>query len=192
MTRAYHFAAAVALVTVLAGCDGGAEDPVTTSATLGPTSAAPASSTPTASPSASPSQDDMLAVGKTFTFKNNTMTTTVLRYKQPLSEDGSDDMRKKGEAFGGLEVNTCNLASATEPQQVGVGAWSLEWSDGTTTNHKWSNVVSAEYPFNSKTLKPGRCVKGWIVFTVPLKSKPSVAVYEGGANQGQPAEWKLS
>lgn len=187
MTRAHHYAAAFALATVLAGCGGAAEEPVTTSATLDPTSAAPASSPPTASPSASPNQDDMLAIGKTFTFENNTMTTTVLRYKQPISEDGPD-----GATLGGLEVRTCNLASASKTQQVSVGPWSLEWTDGTTTNTKWSGVVSAEYPFDLKSLKPGRCVKGWIVFEVPAKSKPSVAVYEGEGNRGQPAEWKLS
>ncbi|MFC4018958.1 hypothetical protein ACFOW4_13535 [Micromonospora sp. GCM10011542] len=118
------------------------------------------------------------------------MTTTVLRYKQPISDDGPD--LKKGEALGGLEVNTCNLASASQPEQVSVAPWSLEWSDGTTTKDVWSGVVSAEYPYNLKTLKPGRCVKGWIVFTVPVKGKPSVAVYEGQSNEGQPAEWKLS
>ncbi|GAB3340225.1 DUF4352 domain-containing protein [Micromonospora halotolerans] len=190
MTRA-HYAAAFALVTVLAGCGGGPEKPVTVGATLAPTSAAPATSTPAASPSASPSQDGMLAIGQTFTFENNTMTTSVLGYKQPIGE-ASRDMKKEGEAFGGLEVNTCNLASASEPRQVNVLPWSLELPDGTTTSHRWSGVVSAEYPYSPKTLKPGRCVKGWIVFTVPAKGEPSVAVYEGQGNQGQPAEWKLS
>ncbi|WP_089014416.1 hypothetical protein [Micromonospora inositola] len=47
MTRA-HYAAAFALVTVLAGCSGGPEKPVTASATLAPTSAAPATSSPSA------------------------------------------------------------------------------------------------------------------------------------------------
>ncbi|SIM72854.1 protein of unknown function [Micromonospora cremea] len=129
----------------------------------------------------------MLAVGKTFTLRTNTMTTTVLRYTQPIGEEPPD-----GATFGGLEVRTCNLATASEPRQVNVAPWSLEWSDGKTNNNKWSNVVAAEYPFNYKTLKPGRCVKGWIVFTVPVKGKPFVAVYEGEGNRGQPAEWKLS
>lgn len=132
----------------------------------------------------------MLAFGETFTFADNTMTTRVLRYKQPIGDGGSGV--KKDEALGGLEVNTCNLASANEPQQVNVAAWSLELPDGTVTSGRWSGVVSAEYPYAVKTLKPGRCVKGWIVFTVPAKGKPSAAVYEGRRNQGQPAEWKLS
>lgn len=191
MTRVHHYAAAFALVTVLAGCGGGPEKPVTTGGTPAPTSAAAASSTPAASPSASPIQDGTLALGKTFAFENNTMTTTVLRYKQPIGEAG-DGALKKGEALGGLEVNTCNLATASKPQQVSVAPWSLAWSDGTTTSTYWSGVVSAEYPYNPKTLKPGRCVKGWIVFTVPAKGKPSVAAYEGQANEGNPAEWKLS
>lgn len=74
---------------------------------------------------------------------------------------------------------------------MSVGAWSLEWADGTIAEDKWSGLITAEYPYEARTLNPGKCVKGWIVFTVPAKSRPAVAVYEGLGNKGHPAEWKL-
>lgn len=144
----------------------------------------PATSAPASHP---PAAREPLALGQLLTFNNGGMTTAVLQYKQPV---GDGPGPTKGEVMGGVEVQTCVLTNA-DTQQVSVAPWSLSWADGATTSQRWSGVVSAAYPYEPKTLTPGKCVKGWIVFSVPEARKPALAVYEGDANRGRPVEWKL-
>lgn len=162
----------------------------------GPQAATTASASAAATqPAPSPTPGPM-AKGKVYTFDGGRMTTTVLKYKLPAGT--ADDVTSaikagvlpKGGTYGAIEVKTCLLSG--KPVSVSSGPWSLDLADDTTTGEKWSGVVQPEYPFYDKTLNPGKCVRGWIVFTVPGKARPTVAVYEGGGNQGEPAEWELT
>lgn len=155
-----------------------------------PTGAAPVGAVPVEPPSAmaAPFQP-----GSLYTFSGGAMTTTVLRYKQPAGDPSGAigaGVLKAGETYGAIEVKTCLLRG--KPEEVSVAPWSLEWADGTVAADKWFGVASPEYPYELRTLNPGKCVRGWISFTVPAKAKPGAAVYEGEANKGNPAEWKLS
>lgn len=160
------------------------------------TSSTPASAIATSAPSPTPT-DETLKIGQVFEFKDG--STQVLRYKQPVgsAEDiasaiESDEL-KKGGMFGSIEVRTCIALTSAEAQPVGAGPWSLGFSDGTVQDYKISDPTPGTgYPFFGKTVRPGKCVKGWITFPIPPKVRPTVAVYEGGGNVGNPTEWKLS
>lgn len=190
----YLIGAGVAVALAVGGAViavGGEDKPV-----AGHIPSTPASAVASSAPSPTPT-DETLKIGQVFEFKDG--SAQMLHYKQPVgsAEDIASaiesDVLEKGGTFGSIEVRTCVALTSVEAASVSAGPWRLGFSDGTVQDRKISGPTPGTgYPFSGMTIRPGKCVKGWITFPIPPGSRPTVVVYESGGNFGDPAEWKLS
>lgn len=144
----------------------GDDEPAPVAATAGPaTTAAPA---PTATQAPTPTAAPTLRLGQTVTL--DLATATVYRYKPGGKIDD--------EPIGSIDVKVCNTGS--EPVNVSPGPWALRFAGDTTAGAEsvWSGADAAkpEYPAR-RTLAAGRCVRGWMTFSLPGNQRPIEVEY---------------
>lgn len=168
MTRRLILAAAVMLAGP-AGCSDEPPRPPAADTSTAPTST-PA---PTPSPTAEPTHQ----LGDTVAMDG--VTVTVFRYKGAGTLDG--------ERLGAVEVKACNTAAVA--YEVSTGPWSFLFADDTVSDsaQAWSGVTTPEYPFNARTLRPGKCVRGWMTFALSGGKRPAYVEYAPGGLAGEPA-----
>ncbi|WP_141576140.1 DUF4352 domain-containing protein [Actinomadura sp. WMMA1423] len=107
-------------------------------------------------------------------------SAAVFAFRQPLSSRFPPD--REGYVFAGLDVRVC-LDKGPGPSTVSWEPWSLTYPDDTTIDpvNSWSDDWFTVPLFPGagfeKTLRPGRCMRGWVLFEVPKGKRPSLAEY---------------
>lgn len=164
-----------------------------TACASGKTSTAPttpprSSSTP-ASTSARPAK---LGQKQTDSDPLATITATVYAYKVLASTYPPD---RKGYEYGGADTRLCVVKTdGNRSAGISWGPWSLAFPDDSTIDSAsswsadWFRVPL--YPGSEKLLRPGQCVRGWILFEVPKGKHPSKVVY-APESAASPTEWAL-
>jgi hypothetical protein len=123
-----------------------------------------------------------------------TVAAQVISYRQPYKSKALDPPDEgTGDAWGILEVRVCPLKTPTGTTDVGWEAWSLEYKDSTIAEPatSWSGEMPRpEYPYD-RTVKVGRCIRGFIPFPVSSKKRPELAVYAPTWGTAS-LEWKIN
>ncbi|MFG3702369.1 hypothetical protein ACGF5C_31480 [Micromonospora sp. NPDC047620] len=192
MTRLPHYAAALALAAaVLAGC---ASDPEPAAAPAtsepAPTSAAASPTPSAASPSPTVNPDTPLPFGKGIVTGGGYVTATVYAYRHNVAKSAPRPDEQPGFVWGAVDVKVCANKDITV-SSVGVsnGPWALVYADDTTIGASqtgYDAFPKPEYPWTEKALAPGRCVRGWITFPVPGKTRPAFVEYAPEGEQVTP------
>lgn len=172
MNRPPLLAAVAALALCVAGC-GGDDRFGNTAAPAPPATTPPAR---TVEPSPTPTAAAVHALGDTVALDG--ATVTVLRYKGAGQLDG--------DRMGAVEVKTCNTTDTA--YEVSTTPWSFVFADDTVSDSSqaWSGVTTPEYPFNPRQLRPGKCVRGWMTFTLSGGKRPAYVEYAPGGLPGRP------
>ncbi|MEU4825096.1 hypothetical protein AB0H37_24760 [Actinomadura sp. NPDC023710] len=106
------------------------------------------------------------------------VTATVFSFRQPLRSQFPP--RRAGYVFAGLDVRVC-LDGGPGPSTVSWDPWSLTYPDATTIDpvRSWSDDWFSVplFPGFEKTLRPGRCMRGWVLFEAPKGKRPHLAEY---------------
>ncbi|MEV5574201.1 hypothetical protein AB0L06_29560 [Spirillospora sp. NPDC052269] len=141
-----------------------------------PTARPATSSAPAPAPSSSPA-------ALTFGMPVRAATTdveafvTALAYRQPLRSTRHPE--RPGYEYAGAEVKTCLRRSAAGMATVAWSSWTIRFADSTaaTPAESWSaDAFSVPlYPASPRTIRPGVCVRGWVVYEVP-RGKRAVSV----------------
>ncbi|MBO0868350.1 MAG: hypothetical protein J2P15_07260 [Micromonosporaceae bacterium] len=168
---------ALAAVVGLAGCA---------------TSAAPASR-PTPPPAAStPSAGVAHGLAETVDADHSFVQATVFAYDQPVAAAAVKP--SQGDyTWGAADVQTC--ASRTLVFDVSVSSlpWQVVYPDGKV--YPSTRIAQPQFPqpiYSStiRTLSPGQCVRGWVVFAVPAAGQPDRIRY--APNDSTPVDWYVS
>lgn len=174
---------AVALVLAAVGCS-------STEAATPPPAVPLEKPSPSSSPTPTPSGP--AAVGSAQDTENplTAARVTVLRVRQPLR---SSIGAPAGREYVGVEVRTCiTRNTGTEDVTVSWGPWALTMPDETVvealSSYSPEEFGVPLYP-QGRVVRPGRCVKGWIVYGVPKGTTPSAVVYQPG--EGAALEWAV-
>jgi hypothetical protein len=179
--RAVKTAAIAALTLTLAGCAAKAPAKV----------AAPS---PSPSPSPSPVTPGDLTLGQVFTWPDKHGRVTVHAYQQPTAKD-SPPPDQAGTEWGGLDVEVCVDALSPEGKPISVSQdpWALFLANNgllESSSSRYGSFPVPAYPMGGKEVPVGRCVRGWIVFVVPIGQRPVRAEYApSGIN---PVSWSLA
>lgn len=139
------------------------------------------------------------ALGAVQTFDTSAMDfkAVAYRYRQPLPSAFPPDRR--GYTYAGVDARVC-ITSLKDADVVPLSwmPWSLEFADDTTTeptsgwSDDWFRVPL--YPADEKLVRPGGCVRGWVLFEVPKNQRPVRVVYspDSGTEEGiAPATWAI-
>jgi hypothetical protein len=119
-----------------------------------------------------------------------TVEATVFEYRQP-SVTGGPTPGPAGYTWGSADVQVCTLTSAKANVTVDWKTWSLRYADNSVlpAGEKNDNAFPRpEYPFTSRPLAAGECVRGWITFAVPANGRPTVVEYQP---HGLVASWTV-
>lgn len=174
-------AVSAALVVVLVNRPGGSKPPAALARPV-------TSSAATAAP-AGPAK-----LGQTQTEVDSlaTIRVTVYAYRVLPSQFPPD---RKGFEFGGADTRLC-VVKTDGNRNAGIswGPWSLGFADDTTIDPvsswsaEWFSVPL--YPATAKMVRPGHCIRGWILFEVPKGKRPTRIAYspDSAAN---PTEWAI-
>ncbi|MEU8329808.1 hypothetical protein [Micromonospora sp. NPDC048839] len=195
MIRTRLSVAAVALAVALTGC-GGNSDPEPAAAAVTSAPPSPTAASPSASPSVSPSPtvdpNAPLTLGKSRESPDGAVVSTVYAYKQPVAKTAPRPDEQKGFEWGAVDVKVCVKKDYTANKiAVSHSPWVLVYADDTQiepSNTGYGQFPQPEYPWGEKVLAPGRCVRGWITYPVPAKSRP-VAVEYAAESEPVPPRW---
>ncbi|HKS98102.1 MAG TPA: hypothetical protein VJT31_01110 [Rugosimonospora sp.] len=107
------------------------------------------------------------------------MQVTVYEYRQPVAQ-GAPAPNPGDYTWGAADVQTCASAALIFDASVSSVRWMLVYADQTEVQS--ARVTHAQfpkprYPVTQRTLKPGECVRGWIVFPVPAGAEPALIRY---------------
>lgn len=146
--------------------------------------------TPTATPTPSPSTN----VGVTQTTRDDEgfeARITLVRFRHPLK--AIPGVARPGRQFVAAEVRMCvDAAPPTGAVTIAWTPWTLTMADETVVeamtgySAEWWDVPL--YP-QGRDVREGRCVRGWIPFSVPKGATPIMLVY--GPEGGDTLEWRL-
>jgi hypothetical protein len=116
------------------------------------------------------------------------VSAKVFAFQQPVRSSGEAD---PGTVFAALDAELCvNRSPSGRAVSLTNEGWRLEFADGTRAQPvetTYADFPKPAYPFQ-QTVAVGRCLRGWIVFSVPDKARPDVAVYGPDVQTGR---WKL-
>jgi hypothetical protein len=140
-------------------------------------------------PPAKPSAGPPLPLQQKTTL-GSTVEATTFEYRQP-SVTGGPSAGPSGYTWGSADVQVCTLADAKGNVTVDWKTWSLRYADNSVVAASDKNddaFPRPEYPFTSRPLAGGQCVRGWITFPVPADSKPTAVEYQP---HGFSASWTV-
>jgi hypothetical protein len=154
---------------VLAGC-----------ASAGCVSAGSADAAPASHPAPAPSipsiQPVTHALGTTVDADHSFIEVTVYAYQQPVGK-GAPAPNSGGYTWAAADVQTCGSNSSIFSASVSGLSWALIYSDNTEVDParvSYPQFPKPLYPTTQYRLKPGECLRGWVVFPVPESGKPVV------------------
>jgi hypothetical protein len=120
----------------------------------------------------------------------STVEAVTFEYRQP-SVTGGPSAGPSGYTWASADVQVCTLTSAKANVTVDWKTWSLRYADNSVVAASDKNddaFPRPEYPFTSRPLAGGQCVRGWITFSVPANGKPSAIEYQP---HGFVARWQV-
>jgi hypothetical protein len=109
---------------------------------------------------------------------NGFLEMTVYAYRQPAAPGAPTE--QPGLAWGAVDVQACSSASSIFAVSVSETPWSLVYADGTAvspTAADRAQLPQPAYPTTPRSLQPGECLRGWIVFAVPAGTVPQWVRY---------------
>jgi hypothetical protein len=136
----------------------------------------PVASAPSEAPDPGPSAHPL---GQTVDADHSFIEATVYSYQQPVAKDAP---RPNPGAYEWAAVDVRSCASKTSIFAASVSSlrWEVVYSDDTAlepTRVSYPQFPQPLYPSTQYSLKPGECVRGFIVFPVPAGAKPLVVRY---------------
>jgi hypothetical protein len=149
---------------LLAGC----------STTAGTGATAPAGLPTTGAASVGPSPH---ALGQTVDAAHSFVEATVYSFQQPVAS-GAPAPNPGDYTWAAVDVQTCASTSVIFNASVSSLQWMLVYDDDTEVES--ARVTYPQFPqprYPNRTLKPGECVRGWIVFPVPAGARPQLVRY---------------
>ena len=144
---------------------------------------------PAKSPAPRPTAGPPVAFGQSVRLLD-TVSTTVYAYRQP-SVTGGPGAGPAGYTWGSADVQVCTLDSAKQTVTVDWKTWGLHYADNSLAVAAEANndaFPRPEYPFTSRTLPAGTCVRGWITFSAPGGQRPTTIDY---TPHGADARWTV-
>jgi hypothetical protein len=133
-----------------------------------------AASSPTASPTGAGHR-----FGETAPADNGQVQATVLEYRQPVAPD-VPTTGPAGNVWGAADVQLCVSSTAIFDISVSPTPWELISPDGPPAPPTLvidGRFPQPAYPTDHRPVHPGDCVRGWIVFVVPVGAKPTAITY---------------
>jgi len=177
----------------VAACGGGGQSGAAAPGPTVVTTTASIAPTPTPSPFAPNVGDRALKVGQWR--EGEVVRTLVKSFTQTSDASPPSFLVGESEAEGALaEIKMCVRKTATEPLKGQVyGLFNVydksggQYSQASSSWDEWP--PRPQWP-NDVNLSPGRCVTGWILFSVP-KSVRIAYVANDGDGSAASAEWKV-
>ena len=166
----------------------------TSDAAAGPTVArtptlvsTPTSTPPTTTPPPTPAGPVLHKLGTTVATPDGHVDVTVYAFRQPVAA-GAPRPDQRGYTWAGIDVKVCSHIEAI----VNMLPWSLVYADDTRAES--SSVGYRQFPLPSYAwgdtpLHVGRCLRGWIVFPVPAKTRPVMVEYQPEGTDA--TDWKV-
>ena len=115
-------------------------------------------------------------MGKRVPMDNGAGDVTALDYKQPVARDIEPDAA--GTEWGAALVRVCRHVQSGP---VSDDPWMMIYADGGQIEPSSSNSPAFPQPgfpwAEDRTVLAGRCVKGWITFSVPKGKRPQFVEY---------------
>ncbi|GAA5188418.1 hypothetical protein GCM10023322_39070 [Rugosimonospora acidiphila] len=140
---------------------------------------------PSVSPGSAPQGH---AIGETVTANNGFISATVFGYDQPAAAAMAPD--RPGDEWAAADIQTCAESGSVFEATVSDGPWSLRYPDDSSivaTRTSSAQFPKPAYPSSPQSLRPGQCLRGWVVFAVPAGKRPQIIRY---APQGAtPVDW---
>ncbi|MEV4510757.1 hypothetical protein AB0K00_17515 [Dactylosporangium sp. NPDC049525] len=187
--------ALLAVPLLLAAC-GSTETP--NAATTIAAATSPASSTVAATTSpAAPSPSSTIAAGpklgtaQPFSSDGSSARLTAFSVRQPTALKAPKP-QAAGMEWASADVQVCAdvLGPNYDYLYVTNDPWSLVYADGTTATPSsvtYQQFDAPEYPITDRTIKVGRCIRGWVTFTAPAGKKATMVEYQ--SRDGNVFDW---
>lgn len=179
-------AAAVAAVSLVAGCGG--------AASVAPSSPGPGGSRPSPSPSASPSsppQASQAQVGDTFTIKGEDGThceVTLLQVVQQAAPASEFDTPAAGKHLAAAEFHVTAISAVDE--NANNDATTVGTNEQVYTAALSSVAEGTNFANGDITLQPGGSLTGWVAFELPDGVNVAKVVWTPSAGfSSSTAEW---
>lgn len=122
-----------------------------------------------------------------------TVAATAYAYRALKSQFPPE---RKGYRFFGADVKVCVTKIPDPSKDVSLSwePWSLAFADSTTIEpvDSWSDdwFTVPLYSGFGKTVRLGKCLRGWVLFEVPAGKRPVTVNY--GPRDSVPLEWKVA
>jgi hypothetical protein len=149
-------------------------------------------SSPSTRPVATATAGTAHGLGETVDADHSFVQATVYSYDQPVATSAARPSTPQY-TWGAADVQTC--ASRTLVFDVSVSSlpWQVVYPDGKVFAS--NRVAQPQFPqpiysSTTRTLSPGQCVRGWVVFAVPGQGKPDRVRY--APNDSTPVDWNVS
>lgn len=155
--------------------------------------------TESASPSPAETDDSRYEIGEAWEWDDvvegseTQGDATVLGYEQPVKAD--TQMLPDGHTWAALEIKVCNRGGETFT--VSSFPWALAYEDGTRIEASGSaggDLPRPAYPVADAPVTAGDCVRGKVMFEVPVDSRPERVVYSSAGvviDGDDPTEWMI-
>jgi hypothetical protein len=150
---------------LLAGCS--------TTAGTGTGAVAPTPAPASGVPSVGPSPH---MLGQKVDTDHSFVEATVYSYEQPVAA-GAPAPNPGDYTWAAADVQACAAASNIFNASANTLNWQVVYADQTevdATRVTYPQFPRPLFPMGQRRLKPGECVRGWIVFGVPVGAKPVV------------------
>ncbi len=142
---------------------------------------------PAKSPATRPTAGPPVAFGQS-TRLLDTVNATVYDFRLP-SVTGGPGPGPAGYTWASADVQVCTLDAAKQNVTVDWKTWGLHYADNSVAAAADANndaFPRPEYPFTSRALPAGTCVRGWITFSAPADRRPTTVDY---TPHGAVASW---
>ncbi|WP_162189874.1 hypothetical protein [Dactylosporangium aurantiacum] len=185
------------ILLALAGCSTGRAAAPAASAAAAAAPSATASS-PASSPSPSGQADAAvfkLGTVQPFNRDGTKARRNVLAYRQPTAASAPRP-GSPGTEWASADVLVCLDAIGPDDDYIYVNRspWSLVYADGTVaapSSVTYQQFDAPEYPITDRTLKVGRCIRGWITFTAPAGQRATMVEYQSVIKREAVFDWAI-
>jgi hypothetical protein len=119
-------------------------------------------------------------LGETLSASNG-VDATVYAYTQSIDAGAA-----------AIDVQACGAKTSVFDVSVSSAPWTLLLADGASvrsTTGTFPQLPDPRYPDLQISLKPGDCIRGWIVFALPAGSRPVLAQYAPPSSS--PSDWTI-
>lgn len=149
-------------------------------------------------PTSAAAAPELPKLGATQAFNDNGTNSrlTVFAYRQPTAATATRPQAPNTE-WASADVQVCldALSADFDYAYVNRTPWSLVYADGTVANPSpvtYQQFDAPVYPVADRTLKPGRCVRGWVTFTAPAGQRATMVEYQSEVGRADVFDWAVS